>query len=192
MEKHSNYELNSFLTILMERWDESAAQAIVDAFHTLPIASDFTSITTVTKNNASVTGHTDKAGDITVHDKETKVVVRGESQEDTARVGYYKIKQRKTEGVFLITWYHFWASDTTTMSFGQTPAPIFGLEYERETLKPCALLRWDFLKEEGSKTPLRLLLKQLFACLFGTLAYERVSYVGNPTVLFGKSNLKAV
>lgn len=196
MEKLSNYELNGFLTILTERWDESAAQAVVNTFHTQPVVSNHVRITRETKNNASTTGHTNEAGNITVFNEETKETVSGE--ENVARIGYYKVRRLSWKtGVSFILWGHFWASDPITESFDKALAPKFSIEYDEETLTPQALVRWDVFKEEGAKPPLRLLLRWTIKSFYNILVgrhykFEYVSYIAHPTVLFGKSSNKAM
>ena len=95
---YSNLELNSFLTNLMDGWDEAAAQAVVDAFHTLPISNDVVETRTEIKEGAPMMGHTNEVGNITIDDKEVKETTKGETQEGVARVGYYKVKQIRSCG----------------------------------------------------------------------------------------------
>jgi len=197
MQKYSNYELNGFLTTLMEDWDELAAQAVIDSFHTLSIASNYVKIRRETKNDASVTGHTNEAGNVSVHNEEVQETITGENENERARVGYYKIRNNKYQNGSVITWQHYWAADPTTESLDKAPPPTFGLEYNPGTLKPIALLRWDWFKEENPHFSPRVLmtltlsfLRHLFQGRF--LVGKVVSYQAWPTTLFGKSNLKAV
>lgn len=200
VEKYSNYELNGFLTILTERWDESAAQAIVETFHTLTLMDNKSVVRRETKEGAPMTGHTDQFGDVTINDKEVKETIRGENQENVARIGYYKVKQTKFTGqVFVIIWHHFWASDPTTISSHKAPAPYFGVEYSKETLRPIALIRWDYVQKEGPEYPsFEILLRCFFLSLYGlligksyTFTYEDKSYEAYPRVIFGKSSIRA-
>ncbi len=191
MEAYSNVELNSFLTHLTNAWDEPAAQAVVDTFHTLPVTNKVVKIRTKIKQGASMTGHTDEVGNVTIKDQEVKQTIKGEKREDFARVGYYKIKHERSGNAFLITWHNFWASDPTTMSSTKTPLPLFGVAYETTNLTPLALIRWDFQQSEVKKMPLwdrlHILLERFRGfCTGAHITFEHISYVAQPTVIFVK------
>ena len=168
MEIPTNYELNSFLTTLMEQWNESAAQAVINAFHTLPFASDYIQIKRKTTHDASVAGHTDEIGDVAIHGKEVKETIRGE--EYVARVGYYKVERREYDKkAFVITWRHFLGFDYSARSFSEAPGPIFGVVYGKETREPFALVRWDFFEQKGiAGLPWLVILKEVASFLHQT------------------------
>jgi hypothetical protein len=200
MSAHSNLELNSFLTNLMGGWDEHTAVAVIDSFHELPLAKSRTRIEKKTRNDASVTGHTDEAGNVTIPDKEIKETIVGESEEEVARVGHYKVKRMAINNgqSFAITWHHFWASDITTMNLDKAPSPMFGVEYVKDELKPIALVRWDFVVETGTAYyTWRDYVAYLKAFVSNFLLLGQIpemharTWIAHPTVLFGQSKMKA-
>ena len=196
MQSFSIIELNSYLTTLTQEWDETAAQAVVNTFHTLAKGSYTVKRHVKTKNDASLKGHTSEAGNVTISNKEVKETIEGESDAQIARVGYYKVSRYEYNGVLIIKWWDFWASDPTTSAreFGEPYPPEFGVEYD-ENLRPYALIRWDS-KIVQTTLPLWLAFKQIFFNFYGFflgMRYEvqhqcQESY---PIAIYGKSKLKA-
>lgn len=197
MGKYSVLELNSFLTKLIEGYDEASALAIVSTFHELPISKDEIEFESHVKEDASSTGYTNEAGNINIPNREVKEIFIGEKKEEFVRVGHYKVKRGiAVEGKSdVITWYHFWASDINTMN-DDAPPSIFGIEYVKEGMKPVALLRWDFTLDESRS---RLTLYEWFnttvlaalRLFFFNERYEFIKrfWVANPTILFGQSKM---
>lgn len=196
---YSNFELNSFLTDLMIGWDEQAAIAVVETFHDLPLAGGRTVAVRKMRHGASVTGCTDEAGDVTIPDRGVEETIKGEREEEVARVGHYKVKRMAINDgqSFAIIWRHFWESSITTMSHDKAPPSEFAVEYVKEELKPIALIRWDFVEAKVIHLSWRdwMIYLKAFAqsvFLMGRIPEMHIqSWTGRPTVLFGKSKFKA-
>lgn len=193
-QRYSNYELNSFLTILTERWDEDATQAVVSSFCHLSPASNKKSGMSYKNNNAPMSGYTDELGDVTIHDKDVKTFTTGEKPEQIARCGYFKVERRdrKKENFAFIEWHHFWKSDITTRNPEDPPPTKYGIEYDKETLQPHALIRWDYVEEDPPLlVKIKVLVKRtLFTLLFGNQSeYWFHLYVGKPQVIYGESRI---
>jgi hypothetical protein len=189
-------KLNAALTILMDEWDEDAARIVIGAFHSMPASNRMTRIKHTFKNNSSITGYTQEAGNVTFPDKEIKTTVTGEREQDTARVGHYKVKRYCFNARPDIRWQHFWKSDPATMLPGEVPNPTFALHYDETTLQPVALWRFDFC-EDTTRYPWSFLLRDaaiymrnLFSRRLGyIIKTEYHFYIGRPTLLFPKHKM---
>ena len=195
VQRHSNFELNSFLTTLPEEWNDEIAEAIINVFHPLAITNKPVMFQRQTKDNASLTGHTDEVGDVTIKDKEVKLKIKGEVENQVTRVGYYKVKNVELDGSHYIAWHHFWASEIGSMNPEKEPSPEFRLKYDREALKPISLLRIDYVRNEG-KPPLRILVRQsiesFIALLCGrVIEHTYIQFGPQSTVLYEVSRTKA-
>ena len=202
MSKHSILELNSFLTGLMEGWNEEAAVAVVEVFHELPMSSVITTTVTETKKSTPLTGYTAETGNVTIPNDDSRVRVSSENEEEVRRVGHYKIKQLtvgNNDGLRMITWWDFWASDVTTRDPSQPPSIIFGVVYIKHELQPVALVRFDWvavplmsvlirsLRRARWRDRLAILKCYLDSIFLPGVIMETHAFRAHRTVLFAKS-----
>ncbi len=150
-------QLNACMLRLSKEWDTESAHKVVRAFHNLPAIKlpHVVNISAETKTDIGsiISGHTNEAGNVTIKDDKpkTKITVKGEKEEEYARVGVFKIKRfghTKTNVAEIQFWY-FWASDPETMS-EDVSQPTFLIEYDPNNLEPYALTRheWEDWVEE--------------------------------------------
>lgn len=119
-----------------EGWIERA-RTVVRAFAGLPcsaaVSTDIQAA--VRRDDASVTGHSESLGDVTVGAPETreKRWTMGVREE---RVGHFKIS-KEAEG--LLEFHHFWRADLSTEPREEEHPPHFKLRYEAASLEPLSV-----------------------------------------------------
>jgi len=185
VEKHSNLELNGFLTTLTERWDEDAARAIVNSFHQLPLSDRRSVEYSVSKNNNLTTGHTNEAGNITIKEG-GGIKYKTYLKESVARIGQYKVRRIKFKNAVVIVWTHFWTSSLGTRDQSKPPSPVFGIEYQEETLELNALIRWDFRRESLPLLDMIRIIPIILATLLRRRKVDIQCNIAHPTVIFKK------
>lgn len=132
--------INAAIEKLIEGWDEEAAKTIIKYGHTLPKEKYTAEVKLRGRDQSTVTGHTQEAGNVSIDTKtvEDRVVTFGEKKE---RVGYYKLFKDFVDG--RLSFHHYWASDSTTESSDPENKPtVYTLGYDTKTLSPLFFGKW--------------------------------------------------
>ncbi|HEY0908325.1 MAG TPA: hypothetical protein VGE35_03180 [Candidatus Paceibacterota bacterium] len=87
------------------------------------------------EGSSSFTGQTN-LGNAEVHENRARVIEKSFGS-TKARVGHFKILRREKDGIGLISFEHYWASDSSTQGMKDDPI-TYDIRYDLKTLEPIS------------------------------------------------------